>query len=227
MIVTTIYLAAGGESADPWPVLGNSGRERLALAALADLTVQRRLQVAPEAEDESPAGRRLAIVPGAAVAPVLASALDALAGVSKQLDVDRAVRALRDLAPAVEAALRASGDIVEVGTSGLLRKRAALAARPESVAAARQWIGAFPWPPSAEVHALALLATIGLPDQRRYEMVGGMVGQQLLALDPFGPFDPNAPAPDGAPIGPNGADLLGALTMVMAGTSDTTGWMNP
>jgi len=224
MIVTTIYLAAGGTAADPWPVLGNSGPERLALAALADLTLARRLQAAPEAENESAAARRLALVPGPPLPPVLSTAMASLASVTKQLDVDRAVRALRDLAPAVEAALVASGDLVEQGTKGLLRKRPALVGRPESVTAARQWIGAFPWPPTAEVHALALLATIGLPDQRRFEMVGGMVGQQLLALDPFGPFDPNAPAPDGAPLGPNGADLLGALTVVLLGTPDTTGW---
>jgi len=224
MIVTTVYLAAGGAAADPWPVLGNSGTERLALAALADLALARRLQVAPAADDESPAARRLAIVPGPPLPPVLAAAVDALSSVTKQLDIGRAVRALRDLAPAVEAALVASGDVVEQGTRGVLRKRAALRARPESVAAARQWIGWFPWPPNAEVHALALLATIGLRRQRMAELLGGAAGPQLLALDPFGPYDPNALAPDGAPIGPNGADLLGALTLELAATSDTTGW---
>ena len=227
MIVTTIHLAAGGERADPWPVLGNSGRDRLAIAALADLALARRLQIAAAAGDESPAGRGLVVVDGAPVPPVLAWALDALAGVSKHRDVDRAVRALRDIGPVVQAALLAAGDVAQQGSTGLLRKRPALVARPESVAAARQWIGMFPWPPTAEVHALALIATTGLPDQRRYELVGGMVGPQLLALDPFGPFDPNAPAPDGLPIGANGAELLGVLTTVLAATSDTTGWMNP
>ncbi len=224
MIVTTIYLAAGGASADPWPVLGNSGTERLAIAALADLTLARRLQVAPAADDESPAARRLAIVPGPPLPHVLSAAIDALTSVTKQLDVDRAVRSLRNLAPAVEAALVSTGELVEHGTKGLLKKRPAVVAHPQWLAAARQRIGSFAWPPSAEAHALALIATTGLPDQRRWEMLGGTAGPELGALDPFGTFDPNAPAPDGAPIGPNGADLLSALTLELAATSDTTGW---
>ena len=96
MILPTIHLAAWADpSGDPWRVLGNSGFARLAIAGLADLALARRLAVAPAADDEGPGGRRLSLVPGPPVGGLTAFVEQTLAGVTKQLDVDRAVRSLR------------------------------------------------------------------------------------------------------------------------------------
>lgn len=223
MIVTTVYLAAsGGDGADPWRVLGNSGHVRLAVAALADLAVARALEVEPAADDESPAARRLAVVDPVPAHNLLRAAVGELSNVSRTLDIDRAVRALRNLSQAVEAELVAAGELVEQGQRGLLKKRSVLAARSEGVDAAQQRIRGADTR-TAEARALVLIATAGLAGKRLQQMTGGATP---AGLDPFDAFSPAAPAPDGAPIGPNGADLLTALITVLMATTDTTGRMD-
>ena len=49
---------------------------------------------------------------------------------------------------------------------------------------------------------------------------------ELSTLSPWQDFDPGLLAPDGAPIGPMVADLLDALVLELAGTSDTTDWLD-
>lgn len=220
MITSTVVLAAAGDgSTDPWHVLGNSYADRLALAALADLTLLRRLRVAPEVADESPAARRLELLPGPQLGGALGVACDLLAASTKQLDVDRAVRLLRDLAPAVEAELVASGAFVEAGQKGLLKKRTVLAARPEAVAAAQTQIRGPADPRLAEPRALVLVATTGLPAKRMTKLCGGALA---MRPDPFDAFPSGSIALDGQPLGDNAADLLTALVTVLAATSDTT-----
>jgi hypothetical protein len=225
MIVTTIYLAAMDEgSGDPWGVLGNSGAERLAIGALADLTLARHLAIGPETGNDSPAGRRLDLLVRPVAPRVLAAAHDELSTVSKQLDIDRAVRALRDLAPTIEQELIDAGDLVPAGQKGMFKKRTTFAPVAERVAAARQRIRSLPEGPTLESRVLAVLATTGLPRKRLHRLAGGALDAPVGALDPFEPYDPGATAPDGAPIGTHGAELLSALTVVLAATSDTTGW---
>ncbi|MFN8021698.1 MAG: hypothetical protein U0Q03_09255 [Acidimicrobiales bacterium] len=226
MILSTIHLAAwaGGEG-DPWKVLGNSGFERLAIAGLADLALARRLAVAPAADDESPGARRLSLVPGPPVGGITAVVEQTLAGVTKQLDVDRAVRALRDLGPQVDAALVASGDLVPQGQHGMFKKREAYAAQPERGAAAQSWIRMPGLPLTAAGRAMVLIAVLGLPNDRMIRLTGGPLAPELAPVSPWVEFDPGLQAPDGAPIGPMTARLLDALVEVLAGTSDTTGWL--
>lgn len=227
MILPTIHLAAWADpSGDPWRVLGNSGFARLAIAGLADLALARRLAVAPAADDEGPGGRRLSLVPGPPVGGLTAFVEQTLAGVTKQLDVDRAVRSLRDLGPQVDAALVASGDLVEQGRRGMFGKRTAYAPVVERAAAAQSWIRMPGLPLSAAGRALVLIATTGLSAKRMARLTGGPLAPELSTLSPWQDFDPGLLAPDGAPIGPMVADLLDALVLELAGTSDTTDWLD-
>lgn len=220
MILHTLVLAAAVDSStDPWHVLGNSYAERLALAALADLTLGRQLQIGPPDDDASPAARRLAVVSDQRPGGALGDAFDLLLSAGTKLDVDRAVRLLRDLAPAVEADLVVGGHLVETGQKGLLRKRAVLAVRPESGAEAQAQIRAGAGSAAAGPRALFLLAITGLPSKRATRLCGATPS---LSFDPFEPFDPNSVAPDGHTLGPNAADLLVTLTTVLAATTDTT-----
>lgn len=221
MITTTLYLAAAAEtSCDPWRVLGTSYADRVAIAALADLTLARRLQVAPAADDESAAARRLHPVPGPPLGEPLDTAAALLGAADRNLDVDRAVRLLRDLAPVIEQHLLATGALAEAGQKGLLRKRTVVAPRPEAVAAARSAVAAAAQRPDAPSRTLALLATVGLPDRRAAILHGGA---RPTRPDPFDDLAPSAPNSDGAPLGDNAADLLTALVTVLAGTTDHTG----
>lgn len=227
MLVTDLQLAAaGGDSTDPWHVLGNSYAERLAIVTLADLTLLRLLQVAPAADDESPAARRLHLVPAPPAPGVIGWAHGALASVTKQLDVDRAVRALRDVAPVVEAQLVAEGALVEQGQKGLLRKRTVLAPEPTRLAAAQHRVRSPGRPLTATSRAMVVLSTFGLPRDRLAQLAGGALDADALAIGAWDPFDPALLAPDGHPLGPNAADLLTSLVYVLAGTHDTTGWVD-
>jgi hypothetical protein len=220
MILRTITLAAaGGSSTDPWHVLGNSYADRLAIAALADLTLLRRLRIAPAADDESPAARRLEVLAGGRPDGALGDACDALMSSTKQLDIDRAVRLLRDIAPEVEAELRAAGDLVPAGQKGVLKKRTVLVPRQESIAVARARIREPADPRLAEPRALVLIATTGMPTKRLTQLCGGAVA---MRPDPFDAFPAASIAPDGQPLGDNAADLMTALVTVLAATSDTT-----
>ncbi|MGD9997968.1 MAG: hypothetical protein AB7L17_15180 [Ilumatobacteraceae bacterium] len=220
MIATTVYLAAAGDgSTDPWHVLGNSYAERLALAALADLALLRGLDVAPADPSESPAARRLALVGGPGLPGALGVAASALAASTKQLDVDRAVRLLRDLSPAIEAELVQTGALVAGGQKGLLKKRAVLVARPEAVADAQARLRAGASDDTAAGLTLAVFATTGMPARRLVKLCGGA---PPAAPDPFDAFRRDMVAPDGQPIGDRVADLLTTLATVLAATSDTT-----
>jgi len=223
LICTTLYLAAAEGPVDPWHVLGNSYADRLAIAALADLTLARRLAAAPAADDESPAARVLEVQPGPAPTGVLDAALRGLASTSKRRDIDRVVGLLRDLSPAIERDLLASGGLVARGQKGLLRKRPVLAADPAARAAAQSRIrtaaAAASGPAGAADRALALMAIIGMPRRRQARLCG----EPLAAdLDPFDAFDPSSSGLDGRRLGDKAADLLTALTTVLAATHDTT-----
>ncbi|MBI5089851.1 MAG: hypothetical protein HZB15_13595 [Actinobacteria bacterium] len=191
----------------------------MAIAALADLTLVRRLQIAPALESESPAARRLVLLPGPAASGATGAASDALTASTKPLDVDRAVRLLRDLAPAIEAELVASGALVEGGQKGLLKKRTVLTARPEAVSWAQAQIRGAALERGAASRALVVVATTGMPTKRLHQLCGGAL---TAGLDPFDAFRVDSPAPDGQPLGHNGADLLTTLATVLAATSDTT-----
>ena len=219
MILTTIVLAAaGGDSTDPWHVLGNSYDDRLAIAALADLALARRLAIGPAAEDESPAARRLALGQGPTLAGSAGVAFDALTRATRALDVDRAIRALRDITPAAEADLVASRAFVAADAKGVFKKRSTFVARADAVAWAQSAIARADVR-TAEGRSLVAIATVGLPDRRLARLCGG---QPVPRLDAFEPFHPALPAPDGTPIGENTADLLTTLVVVLAATNDTT-----
>jgi hypothetical protein len=219
VILSTIVLAAaGGESTDPWHVLGSSYSERLAIAALADLTLARRLTIAPAADDESPAARRLGLGGGPPLPGPSGVAFETLASVTRSLDVDRAVHALRDIAPAAEGELVATGAFVAAGEKGVFKKRTRLAARPEAVAWAQTAITRAATA-TAGGRALVLIATVGLPARRLARLCGGEAPPRL---DPFEPFHPALPSSDGLALGHDAADLLTTLVVVLAATSDTT-----
>jgi hypothetical protein len=223
-IVATIYLAAAEDSTDPWHVLGHTYDARLAIAALADLALARRLVAAPGAADDSPAARVLEVVPGPAPAGALAAALAGLASTSKRRDIDRVVGLLRDLSPAIEADLLASSGFVAAGEKGRFRKRTALAVDGDARAAAQARIrdaaeSAAAGAGGAAERALALVAMTGLSARRLSRLCGGA---RPARLDPFEPFDPASRGPDGRLLGDKPADLLTALVTVLAATHDTT-----
>jgi Golgi phosphoprotein 3 (GPP34) len=218
LIASTVYLAAAEESADPWHVLGSTYAERLAIAALADLALARLVTALPEGRDESPAARRVQTVPGPIPAGALGVAVAALTASTKQLDVDRAVRLLDDLAPAIEADLVATGALVEGATKGLFKKRAVLSASPAHRDAARGRIRAAASSTAAADRALVLIATMGLSGKEMAQMCGGTISSMH---DPFEPFSESAVAPDGHPLGTGPAELLTALVYVLAGTGDS------
>ena len=219
MISTTLYLAAAEESADPWHVLGNPYAPRLAIAALADLGLTRRLSVAPGAMAQSPATRLLEVLPGPPPPGVLRAALAAMVSTGERRDVDRVVHLLGDLSPAIAADLVASGELVVRGQTGRWRKRPVLAAVPEARVQAQSRIRSAAGSPAPADRALALVASAGMPAQRLARLCGGLLPAHH---DPFERFDPASPAADGRPLGDKAADLLTTLITVLAATQDTT-----
>jgi hypothetical protein len=222
LISTTLYLAAADGSTDPWHVLGNSYAERLAIAALADLTLARRLAVGAARPDESPAARVLEARPGPEVTGVLAAALTAWSGTGKRRTIDRSVHQLRNLSTDIAAALVASGDLVAAERPRRWRRATVLTAAPGAPEAAQASIRAAAGSPAAADRALTLAASIGLPARRRARLWGGATAVQPEPFEPFEPFDPAVPAPDGRPLGEPFAETLTALMTVLAATQDTT-----